>query len=58
MADKAAAVDPSKAKVARKLAANYRSHAPTKTEIFIQEMAGKKIPMKCWIGGSVTVPSK
>ena len=58
MADKAAKVDPSKAKAARKAAANYRAHAPSKTEIFMKGMAGKKIPMKCWIGGSVTVPNK
>ena len=58
MAEKAAKVDPSKAKAARKAAANYRAHAPSKTEIFMNGMAGKKIPMKCWIGGSVTVPNK
>jgi len=57
-AERAAKVDPSKAKAARKLAANYRVHAPSKTEIFMKGMAGKKIPMKCWIGGSVTVPNK
>ena len=58
MADRAAKVDPSIARRARKAAAAYRAKAPSKTDIFIKGMAGKKIPMKCWIGGSVTVPSK
>ena len=58
MADRAAKVDPSSAKRAHKIAAAYRAKAPGKTDIFIKGMAGKKIPMKCWIGGSVTVPNK
>ena len=58
MADKAARVDPARAKTARKNAAAYRAKAPSKTDIFMKGMAGKKIPMKCWIGGSVTVPNK
>ncbi len=58
MADRAAKVDPSIAKTARKIATSYRAKAPSKTDIFIKGMAGKKIPMKCWIGGSVTVPNK
>ncbi len=58
MADKAARVDPAIAKRARKKAAYYRAKAPGKTEIFMKNMAGKKVPMKCWIGGSVTVPNK
>ncbi len=58
MADKAARVDPSMAKTARKIASSYRSKAPSKTDIFMKNMGGKKITMKCWIGGSVTVPKK
>ncbi len=58
MADKAARVDPSIAKSARKVAAAYRSKAPSKTDIFMKNMGGKKITLKCWIGGSVTVPKK
>ncbi len=58
MADKAARVDPAVAKSARKVAAAYRAKAPSKTDIFMKGMGGKKIPMKCWIGGSVTVPNK
>ncbi len=58
MADKAAKVDPARAKSARKSAAAYRAKAPSKTDIFMKGMAGKKIPMNCWIGGSVTVPNK
>ncbi len=58
MADKAAKVDPARAKSARKMASAYRAKAPSKTDIFMKGMAGKKIPMKCWVGGSVTVPNK
>jgi len=58
MAEKAASVDPSKAKIAKKMAKRYRSMAPSKEDVFMKNMAGKTIPMKCWIGGSVTVPSK
>jgi tetratricopeptide (TPR) repeat protein len=58
MADKAARVDPSIARSARKVAAAYRAKAPSKTDIFMKGMAGKNISMKCWIGGSVTVPNK
>jgi len=57
-ADKAAKVDPTVAKSARKSAAAYRAKAPSKTDVFMKGMAGKKIPMKCWVGGSVTVPNK
>jgi len=56
MADKAARVDPSNAKRARKKAAYYRTLAPTKSDIFIKNMAGKTVLMKCWIGTSVKVP--
>jgi len=58
MADKAANVDPSKAGTARKMAKRYRSMAPSKEDVFMKNMAGKTISMKCWIGGSVTVPGK
>ncbi len=57
MADKAAAVDPALAKHARKVAANYRSKAPTKSQIFIEGKAGKTIQLNCWIGQSVKVPT-
>jgi len=57
MADKAAKVDPASAKRARKIASNYRAKAPSKTDVFMKGMAGKKIQMKCWIGGTVTVPN-
>jgi tetratricopeptide (TPR) repeat protein len=57
MADKAAKVDPAIAKHARKAAKNYRLKAPSKEMIFMQNMAGKTIPLKCWIGKSVKVPS-
>jgi len=57
MADKAAAVDPAVAKHARKVAANYRSKAPSKEMIFMQGKAGKTVNLKCWIGQSVKVPN-
>lgn len=56
-ADKAARVDPSIAGNARAAASSYRARAPQKTDIFSAGMAGKKIPLKCWVGGSVRVPS-
>ncbi len=57
MADKAAKVDPAIAKHARKVANNYRLKAPSKEMIFMQNMAGKTVQLKCWIGKSVRVPS-
>ncbi len=57
MADRAASVDPSKTKYARKMAANYRAKAPSKQQIFMKSMAGKTVKMGCWIGGSVKVPN-
>ncbi len=57
MADKAARVDPSIAKHAKKVANNYRLKAPSKEMIFMQNMAGKTVPLKCWIGQSVKVPA-
>jgi len=56
LAEKAAKVDPTKAKSARKKAEYYRSKAPTKTDVFMRNMSGKSVPMKCWVGGSVKVP--
>jgi len=57
MADKAARVDPSIAKTARAAASSYRQRAPTKTEIFSAGKAGTSVSFKCWVGGSVKVPS-
>lgn len=57
MADKAARVDPSIAGTARATASTYRQRAPSKTEIFSAGMAGQTVSFKCWVGGSVKVPS-
>lgn len=57
MADKAARVDPSIASTARAAASSYRQRAPSKTDIFSSGMAGKTVSFRCWVGGSVRVPS-
>ncbi|TRZ43255.1 hypothetical protein [Robertkochia solimangrovi] len=57
MARKAAQVDPSLKSRASQAAAGYEGRAPTKSEIFNSGMAGKVIPVKCWIGGSIKVPN-
>jgi tetratricopeptide (TPR) repeat protein len=56
-ADKAARVDPSIATNARAAADSYRARAPQKTDIFSAGMAGKRIALNCWVGGSVRVPN-
>lgn len=56
-ADKAASVDPSVKSVAVKTASSYRAAAPSKTEIFQANMAGKRIAFNCWVGESVVVPN-
>ncbi len=58
LAKKAAQVDPTIRKSALKAAQAYRDRAPSKQEVFLQNMAGKTIKFdKCWVGGSVRVPS-
>lgn len=57
MARKAARVDPSLSARARKAAASYSAKAPSKTDIFNSGMAGKTMTFKCWVGGSVKVPT-
>ncbi len=57
MADKAARVDPSIASTARSAASSYRGLAPSKTDIFNSGKAGETISFRCWVGGSVRVPS-
>ncbi|WP_040281481.1 tetratricopeptide repeat protein [Psychroserpens damuponensis] len=55
-ARKAGQVDPRLKGTAAKTAASYEGNAPTKAEIFSENMAGKTINIGCWIGGSVKVP--
>jgi regulator of sigma D len=57
MARKAGRVDPSLSSRAKKSAASYSAKAPTKEMIFNSGMAGKSVTFKCWVGGSVKVPS-
>jgi len=57
LADKAARVEPSIAYTARAAASSYRQRAPSKTDIFSSSMAGKTVRFKCWVGGSVRVPT-
>ncbi len=58
LAKKAAQVDPTIRKSALKAAKAYHDRAPSKQEVFLQNMAGKTIKFdKCWVGGSVRVPS-
>lgn len=57
MMDKAAQVDGSVAANARQAASTYRQRAPSKNDIFVEDMAGKTITFTCWVGGSVKVPN-
>lgn len=55
-ASKAAAVDPSLKATANRQAASYNASAPSRTDIFNENMSGKTISFNCWIGESITVP--
>ena len=57
IARKAGRVDPSLKSRAAKSASSYQQRAPSKQDIFQSGMAGKTITFKCWVGGSVKVPS-
>ena len=57
MASKAARVDGSIAGNARETASSYRQRAPSKSDIFDAGLAGQTISFKCWVGGSVRVPT-
>jgi tetratricopeptide (TPR) repeat protein len=57
MMDKAARVDGTIASNARAAASSYRQRAPSKTDIFDANMAGKTVTFNCWVGGSVRVPN-
>jgi len=56
-AKKAASVDASIRRTAKKTALSYDGRAPSKTDIFSQAMSGKTITIKCWIGKTITVPA-
>jgi hypothetical protein len=57
MARKAGRVDPSLSGRASRSAASYSAKAPSKTDIFNSGLAGQTVTFKCWVGGSVRVPS-
>ncbi|MGB5698694.1 hypothetical protein [Muriicola sp.] len=57
MARKAGRVDPALSGRASQAAASYEAKAPSKTDLFNSGMAGKTLSFKCWVGGSITVPS-
>lgn len=54
---KAARVDPSIKGKAIASAKSYEGRAPSRTDIFNADMAGKTITFGCWVGGSIKVPS-
>jgi tetratricopeptide (TPR) repeat protein len=56
-ARKAASADSSVRSEANKLVETYMQSAPSKIDIFKKTYkGGEKIPLKCWVGGFVTVP--
>lgn len=58
-AQRAAAVDPSISVEAGKYIRSYRANVPSKTVVFNAGIApGSKHSIKCWIGETVTVPSR
>ncbi len=56
-ARKAGRVDASLRSRANKLAKSYEARVPSKSEIFNGGMAGKSLPIGCWIGRTIKVPS-
>ncbi len=54
---KAARVDPSISKRAGQATASYNAKAPSKSDIFSNNMQGKTVTFNCWVGGSVKVPN-
>ncbi len=56
-AQRAGRVDPRLASNANATAANYRGKAPSRTDVFNSDMAGKSVSLKCWIGRTVQVPN-
>ncbi len=56
IAKKAASVDNSLSKIAKKTADSYNGRAPSKTDIFTEGNEGITIKFNCWINRTVTVP--
>ncbi|SFW63363.1 hypothetical protein [Cellulophaga fucicola] len=57
LARKAGRVDPSLKSASASAASSYSQRAPTKTDIFSNNMQGKTVTFNCWVGGSVKVPN-
>lgn len=57
MAKKAGRVDLSLSSRAEQTVKSYEAKAPSKTDIFESGLAGQVLTFKCWVGGSVKVPS-
>ncbi|PTX59189.1 hypothetical protein C8N46_11018 [Kordia periserrulae] len=58
MARKAGQVDPSLKSIADRTVSSYMQSAPSKSDVFSKGYkGGENIPLNCWIGGSVRVPS-
>lgn len=57
MARKAGQVESSLKATAESTASSYEQRAPSKADIFKEQMGGKKITFNCWINKSITVPS-
>ena len=55
IAKKAANVDNSLSKIAKKTADSYNGRAPSKTDIFTEGNEGITIKFDCWINRTVTV---
>ncbi|MCK0157361.1 hypothetical protein MWU65_09245 [Cellulophaga sp. F20128] len=57
LARKAGRVDPSLSYKASATAKAYNDRAPSRTDIFSNNMQGKTVKFNCWVGGSVKVPN-
>jgi tetratricopeptide (TPR) repeat protein len=58
MARRAGQVDPSLKSIASRTVNSYMKSAPSKSDIFSKGYkGGESVPLNCWIGGSVRVPS-
>jgi len=57
MAKKAGRVDLKLRERVAQTVASYEAKAPSRTDIFESGMAGKVVSFKCWVGGSIKVPS-
>ena len=57
MAKKAGRVDLKLRKRVEQTVESYEQRAPSRTDIFESGMSGKVLTFKCWVGGSVKVPT-